>query len=52
MTARFSTSAHHGSHCASAAAAGTSVRICYIMDTAYILVVSIFVCLLCLRLWI
>ncbi len=51
MMARFSASAHHTCHCASAAA-GTSARIISLMDTASILVVSIFVCRLCLRLWV
>ena len=46
MTARNNTSMTHFSHCSTAAAAHTSVRIRPLMDTAVILVVSI--CVLCL----
>lgn len=50
MTARFA-SMDHASHCCNAfAAACSSARIRSIMDTAIILVVSIFVCLLNIRL--
>ena len=50
MTARFA-SKHTASHCCStSAAACSSARIRSIMDTAIILVVSIFVCLLNVRL--
>ena len=50
MTARNYTSMMHASHCSTAAAARTSMRIRPLMDTAIILVVSIcIVCLLPLR---
>ncbi len=50
MQAHRFTMRHSSSHCT--AAACTSARICMVMDTAIILVVSIFmVCLLNLRLW-
>ena len=46
MTARFNASMMHSSHCNSTAAAGSSMRIRPLMDTAMVLVVSI--CVLCL----
>ena len=46
MTARRNDSMMHTGHCASSAAACTSMRIRPLMDTAIILVVSI--CVLCL----
>ena len=50
MTARFATM-NHASHCCTGSAAATSsARIRSIMDTAILLVVSIFVSLLSLRL--
>ena len=48
MAARF-TSYNHTANCCSAAAS-SSARICRILDTAIILVVSIFVCLIGIRL--
>lgn len=50
MTALVSATTMHNSHCSTAAAACTSMRIRPLMDTAIILVVSICVlCLLALR---
>ena len=50
MAARFSTNNHTANCCSTSAAATSSARISLIMDTALILVVSIFVCLINLRL--
>ena len=49
MAAKFSHSHNHFGCCASAAAACASMRISPIMDTVVVLAVSIFVCLLSLR---
>ena len=47
MTARFATAMMNNSHCSTAAAAASSMRIRPLMDTAIMLVVSIYVlCLL------
>ena len=46
MTAQFNASMMHNSHCSTAAAAASSMRIRPLMDTAILLVVSI--CVLCL----
>ena len=46
MTARFATAMMNDSHCSTAAAAASSMRIRPLMDTAIMLVVSI--CVLCL----
>lgn len=54
MAARFATmntSTQTASCCSSFAAACSSARISLVLDTAIILVVSIFVCLISLRLW-
>ena len=52
MTAKANATAMmHNSYCSSCAAACTSMRIRPLMDTAIILVVSIFVCLINIRLW-
>lgn len=50
MTARFSSMNPAAYCCTGSAAATFSARICSVMDTAIILVVSIFVCLLGIRL--
>lgn len=50
MTAMLTVSSRHTNCCTTSAAACASARISSIMDTAVILVVSIFVCLICLRL--
>ena len=49
MTARFTTGNHTYNCCSSCAAATSSARISLVLDTAIILVVSIFVRLLSLR---
>ena len=48
MTALVSGFGFHTNHCATAAAATSSARISIIMDTARILAVSVFVCLISL----
>jgi len=50
MTAMVSASSRHTNCCTATAAACTSARISGILDTAIIMVVSIFVCLISLRL--
>ena len=50
MAARFSTANHTANCCSTSAAATSSARISRILDTAIILVVSIFVCLINIRL--
>ena len=50
MTALFTASSRHTNCCSTSAAACTSARISSILDTAVIMVVSIFVCLISLRL--
>lgn len=50
MAARFMTNNHNANCCSDCAAACSSARICRILDTAVILVVSIFVCLINIRL--
>lgn len=50
MAARFSTNNHSANCCYTFAAASSSARINRILDTAVILVVSIFVCLIDVRL--
>lgn len=51
MTARFA-AMNPASHCCTASAAAcSSARICSVMDTAVILVVSILIALLPVRLW-
>ena len=51
MAARFSSYNHTANCCYTSAAATSSARIIRILDTAILLVVSIFVCLINLRLW-
>ena len=51
MTAMVSTASSHNSFCTTSAAACASARIINIMDTVVNLAVSIFVCLISLRLW-
>ncbi len=50
MAARFSTNNHTANCCYTCAAACSSARISRILDTAIIMVVSIFVCLINIRL--
>ena len=51
MAARFTTSNHTANCCSTFAAACSSARISRILDTAVILVVSIFISLINIRLW-
>ena len=51
MAARFYSYNQNANCCATYAAASSSARISRILDTAILLVVSIFVCLINLRLW-
>ena len=51
MTAFGSSFTHTAGSCAGSAAACASARIHLVMDTVMILAVSIFVCLLDLRIW-
>lgn len=48
MTAMVSCFGSHTNHCANTAAAASAARISVIMDTARVLAVSIFVCLISL----
>ena len=50
MAARFTSNNHTANCCSTYAAACSSARISRILDTAIILVVSIFVCLINIRL--
>ena len=50
MAARFTSYNHTANCCSTGAAATSSARISRILDTAVILVVSIFVCLINIRL--
>ena len=51
MAARFTSNNHTANCCSTCAAATSSARINRILDTAIILAVSIFVCLINIRLW-
>ena len=50
MADRFVSYNHNANCCSTCAAATSSARICRILDTAIIVAVSIFICLLNLRL--
>ena len=51
MAARFTSYNHTANCCSTSAAACSSARISRILDTAVILVVSIFISLINIRLW-